>query len=144
MDSRLYKLSKTTLESKEELEAAAAEMASSTRRDFLKTLGTACVAIAIAPVAEKLAIADEVSTNQKVPLEKDWSAHKWGMAIDVEKCIDHARRVNPDIQILALSARTGDGLRPWLEWLRNQRNALLNARIAQLETQMAILKARAD
>ncbi|MCP5142947.1 MAG: hydrogenase nickel incorporation protein HypB [Chromatiales bacterium] len=63
---------------------------------------------------------------------------------DVEKCIDHARRVNPDIQILALSARTGDGLRPWLEWLRNQRNALLNARIAQLETQMAILKARAD
>lgn len=61
---------------------------------------------------------------------------------DVERCIEYARRINPGIQILALSARTGDGMVPWLEWLRDQRNALLNARIAQLEAQMAALKAQ--
>ncbi|MCB1736079.1 MAG: hydrogenase nickel incorporation protein HypB [Gammaproteobacteria bacterium] len=61
---------------------------------------------------------------------------------DVERCIEYARRINPSIHILALSARTGDGMHPWLEWLRDQRNAMLNARIAQLEAQMAILKAQ--
>ena len=37
---------------------------------------------------------------------------------DVEKCMGYARRVNPDIQILQLSATSGEGMDAWLAWLR--------------------------
>ncbi|MEZ5599647.1 MAG: GTP-binding protein [Candidatus Competibacteraceae bacterium] len=33
---------------------------------------------------------------------------------DVARCLDYARRVNPDIRILQLSARTGEGMDAWL------------------------------
>jgi len=36
---------------------------------------------------------------------------------DVERCLAHARRVNPDIEALVLSARTGEGMTAWLDWL---------------------------
>jgi hydrogenase nickel incorporation protein HypB len=36
---------------------------------------------------------------------------------DVERCIAHARRVNPDIEVLLLSARSGVGLDAWVDWL---------------------------
>jgi hydrogenase nickel incorporation protein HypB len=36
---------------------------------------------------------------------------------DVERCVAHARRVNPDIEALVLSARTGQGMPAWLDWL---------------------------
>ena len=38
---------------------------------------------------------------------------------DVERCIGYARRVNPRIEVLALSARTGEGLAEWYQWLRS-------------------------
>jgi hydrogenase nickel incorporation protein HypB len=37
---------------------------------------------------------------------------------DVEQCIDYARRVNPRIKILLVSAKTGEGLDLWLYWLK--------------------------
>jgi hydrogenase nickel incorporation protein HypB len=37
---------------------------------------------------------------------------------DLERCIGYARRVNPDIRIVRVSAKTGDGLGDWLEWIR--------------------------
>ncbi|MBV6626307.1 MAG: hydrogenase nickel incorporation protein HypB [Rivularia sp. (in: Bacteria)] len=37
---------------------------------------------------------------------------------DVEKCIEYARQVNPDIQIFQVSALTGKGLNDWYQWLR--------------------------
>jgi len=37
---------------------------------------------------------------------------------DMEACIAYARRVNPNIQILQLSARSGEGLPLWLDWLK--------------------------
>lgn len=37
---------------------------------------------------------------------------------DVEKCLDYARQVNPNIEILQLSATTGEGLQAWLDWLQ--------------------------
>ncbi|EAR22165.1 hydrogenase nickel incorporation protein HypB [Nitrococcus mobilis] len=37
---------------------------------------------------------------------------------DLERCIGYARRVNPQIEVLALSARTGEGLDGWYQWLR--------------------------
>ena len=38
---------------------------------------------------------------------------------DVEKCKAYARRVNPDITILEVSARTGAGMEVWYQWLRD-------------------------
>ena len=38
---------------------------------------------------------------------------------DVAACIDYARRVNPTIEVLQLSARTGEGMEPgWPGWRR--------------------------
>jgi hydrogenase nickel incorporation protein HypB len=37
---------------------------------------------------------------------------------DVDRCIGYARRVNPEIDVLTLSARSGEGLEGWYQWLR--------------------------
>lgn len=37
---------------------------------------------------------------------------------DMAKCLDYARRVNPDIEVLQVSARSGDGLDTWYHWLQ--------------------------
>jgi hydrogenase nickel incorporation protein HypB len=36
---------------------------------------------------------------------------------DVPRCIDHARRVNPGIEVLLVSARTGQGMDTWVDWI---------------------------
>ena len=36
---------------------------------------------------------------------------------DLARCIDHALRVNPAIETLLVSARTGQGVDAWLDWL---------------------------
>ena len=36
---------------------------------------------------------------------------------DVEKCKEYARRVNPDIIIFEVSARNGNGMEAWYQWL---------------------------
>lgn len=37
---------------------------------------------------------------------------------DVKKCIEFAQRVNPDIQILQVSATTGEGMDDWYQWIK--------------------------
>lgn len=37
---------------------------------------------------------------------------------DVEKCIDYARRVNPKIRILQVSAKSGAGMEDWYAWIK--------------------------
>ncbi len=39
---------------------------------------------------------------------------------DVDKSLEYARQVNPDIRIFQVSATTGDGLDGWYRWLREQ------------------------
>ncbi|NOT46709.1 MAG: hydrogenase nickel incorporation protein HypB [Acidobacteria bacterium] len=36
---------------------------------------------------------------------------------DVEKCVDYARQVNPEISVIRLSATTGEGCVDWYRWL---------------------------
>lgn len=36
---------------------------------------------------------------------------------DVGKCVDFAKRVNPEIHVMKLSARTGEGLEAWMDWI---------------------------
>ena len=45
------------------------------------------------------------------------------VSFDVEACIAFARRVNPEIEVIALSATTGEGMPLWLAWLEQQRCA---------------------
>lgn len=39
---------------------------------------------------------------------------------DMDKCIERVRRLNPDIQIFPVSAKTGDGMQVWEDWLQDQ------------------------
>ena len=66
---------------------------------------------------------------------------------DVSKCIEYARRVNPKLEVMQVSAITGEGMDRWLAWLadgldvavavREQNVALLKRRIADLEARLA-------
>ena len=50
------------------------------------------------------------------------------VAFDVERCIEYARRVNPKIRVLQLSATTGEGMESWYQWLEaNRQLAALGA-----------------
>ena len=44
---------------------------------------------------------------------------------DVAQCVAHLRRVNPSIEVLLVSARTGQGLEAWVDWLLEFRAATL-------------------
>jgi hydrogenase nickel incorporation protein HypB len=39
------------------------------------------------------------------------------LEFDVAKCIEYARRVNPDIQVLQVSATSGEGMNEWYQWI---------------------------
>ena len=43
------------------------------------------------------------------------------LKFDVEQCIANAKRVNPNIEVIQLSATTEQGLSEWLNWLEQQR-----------------------
>jgi len=45
------------------------------------------------------------------------------LQFDVEKCLDYARQVNPNIEIILVSATSGEGMDEWLNWLETQRCA---------------------
>ncbi len=40
---------------------------------------------------------------------------------DVAACVAYARQVNPRIEVIQLSARSGEGMADWLDWLARQR-----------------------
>ena len=44
---------------------------------------------------------------------------------DVGKCIEYARRVNPSIQVLQVSATSGEGMESWYQWIKASRQMRL-------------------
>lgn len=66
---------------------------------------------------------------------------------DVARCKEFARRINPTIEILELSATTGEGMGAWLDWLLVEPAAMtppvdpVAARIAELEAELTRLRA---
>ncbi|MCO5109942.1 MAG: hydrogenase nickel incorporation protein HypB [Burkholderiaceae bacterium] len=65
------------------------------------------------------------------------------LSFDVQRCVDYARRVNPGIRILQLSATMGEGMDAWLDWLLHPdaiEPTSVQTRIAQLEAELARLK----
>jgi hydrogenase nickel incorporation protein HypB len=82
------------------------------------------------------------------------------LRFDVQHCIDNARRVNPGIEVLQVSATTGQGMDAWIDWLLHctpqgparsrpaegaptETELALRRRIADLEAQLAAAQARA-
>jgi CobW/HypB/UreG, nucleotide-binding domain len=74
---------------------------------------------------------------------------------DIAHCIELARRVNPAIEIIQLSATTGEGMDAWLHWLDHamgshhhhhdepvSEEAALRERVKQLEAELAKAKAQ--
>jgi hydrogenase nickel incorporation protein HypB len=49
---------------------------------------------------------------------------------DVESCIEHARSINPDITVLQVSARSGQGMVGWIDWLTNATERVVRAAAA--------------
>jgi hydrogenase nickel incorporation protein HypB len=49
---------------------------------------------------------------------------------DVARAIANAKQINPDIVVLRLSGRTGEGFEAWYEWLRKEVDALRGAAFA--------------
>ncbi len=39
---------------------------------------------------------------------------------DMEKCVERARRLNPDIKVFPLSAKTGEGMQAWTDYLHQE------------------------
>ncbi len=75
------------------------------------------------------------------------------VSFELERCIELARRVNPKLEFIPLSATTGEGFDAWLDWLhsahalilerRRDTISSLKARIAALEEELTRLKATA-
>jgi hydrogenase nickel incorporation protein HypB len=59
---------------------------------------------------------------------------------DVDRCIEYARRVNPRIEVIQLSARSGEGMEHWLEWIEGERSTMLRDRLASLEAAMDAIR----
>lgn len=60
---------------------------------------------------------------------------------DVERCIDYAKQVNPNIQVLQLSARSGEGMDEWINWLETQRRTMIQNRIDTLQAEVEAFRA---
>lgn len=68
------------------------------------------------------------------------------LRFDVDRCIAAARQVNPGLEVIQLSATTGEGMDGWLSWLLQRAapddgQAALRARVAALEAQLAEARA---
>ena len=50
---------------------------------------------------------------------------------DIDQCIEYARRVNPGIQVLQVSATTGEGMSDWYQWIKLAHQTRLIGHTAQ-------------
>ena len=69
------------------------------------------------------------------------------VTFDVVRCIEYARRVNPSIEVIQVSATKGDGMDLWINWIRlhavttrharEQHVGALKRRVTDLEAKLA-------
>jgi len=43
---------------------------------------------------------------------------------DMDACEANARRINPDIEVIRISAKSGEGMQSWLRWIEARRKAV--------------------
>lgn len=58
---------------------------------------------------------------------------------DVAACVEHARCINPDIEVIELSAKTGEGMERWTGWVTERHRARLERERHALEARLADL-----
>ena len=46
------------------------------------------------------------------------------LRFSIERCVNYARQINPDIRIIPVSAETGEGMDEWYAWLNAERNGV--------------------
>jgi len=108
---------------------------------FIENVGNlVCPAAFDLGEAYKVAILS-VTEGEDKPLKYPDMFHAAGMMVlnktdllphldfDVAACVANARRVNPDIVVLQLSARTGEGMDSWLAWIAEGRRRASAAKI---------------
>ena len=39
---------------------------------------------------------------------------------DIEACKEHVKKLNPNIKIISISSRTGEGMEEWIDWIRTE------------------------
>lgn len=49
---------------------------------------------------------------------------------NVERCLEMARRINPDLAALKLSATTGEGIDAWLQWITARQRAVISRSVS--------------
>ncbi len=64
------------------------------------------------------------------------------LTFDVERSIAFARKVNPTIAVLKVSATSGEGLEAWYDWIDGKRRKVLSDRVAALEAKLAGVRSR--
>ncbi len=52
---------------------------------------------------------------------------------DVDQALGYAWRVNPALESIRVSARTGDGMEEWIAWLERRHRSVLHGKIAALD-----------
>ena len=58
---------------------------------------------------------------------------------DPARALEYARRVNPDVAEIRLSARTGEGMATWLDWLRERADRKASTESASVAGQASLL-----
>ena len=55
------------------------------------------------------------------------------VSFDIEKCVEFARRINPEIEVMRVSATSGEGLEAWFDWIGGRRAAVTPAQSSASE-----------
>ncbi|WP_324292741.1 hydrogenase nickel incorporation protein HypB [Thiomicrorhabdus sp.] len=63
---------------------------------------------------------------------------------DVDACIQYAQKVNPNIEVLLVSAKSGEGMDEWLNWLISHRNNKLSQFAARMQSQVKAIESALD
>ena len=66
------------------------------------------------------------------------------LAFDVERCLGYARKINPGLAVMRLSATGGEGLAAWYDWIAERRRQVLAARAAALEAKLDAVRSALD
>ncbi|WP_411891412.1 hydrogenase nickel incorporation protein HypB [Yoonia sp. SDW83-1] len=51
--------------------------------------------------------------------------------VDMDRIVANARRINPKLDLIRISARTGEGMQDWLDWIRAAQSAMRPATAAE-------------
>lgn len=63
---------------------------------------------------------------------------------DVAACIEHAKCINPDIDSIKVSSKSGEGMEDWIAWIAARQRDVLEAERLNLEARLAEVRSALD